>query len=245
MTPNRYTPKTRDARAISDKLVQSFPPIEGVILCGSVARADADEWSDIDLVLIGSDRDLTAGRMREALGDLSNRVSLIYYSDEAFEEQYQGRTLFIKHLQKEGVILYDRSGKLKTMLGKPLPFVDISEGLRAHRARLALYSDARRFNNNFLFCFSHLYSIGKGVVMLALANEGMLEFNREAAFHRFASLNPDLAEETRKIEQLRPFYCLVTGRRPEPLPFSYQAAGRQMQEVVQAIETLARRAKTQ
>jgi len=216
------------------------------VLCGSVARGDADEWSDIDLIVIGSDRDLAASRMREALGDMSNRLSLIYYPAEAFEEQYRERTLFIAHLQKEGVILYDRSGKLKSMLGKPFaPVVDIKEGLRAHRARLAPYSDPRRFNNNFLFCLSHLYSIGKGVVMLGLAKEGMLEFNREAAFRRFASLNPDLAEETRKIEQLRPFYRLVTGRRPEPLPFSYQAADRQMLEAVQAIETLAQRAEKQ
>jgi predicted nucleotidyltransferase len=244
--PSGQIPATADARAIADKLVQSFPAIEGVLLCGSVARGDADEWSDIDLVVIGSDLALTPSRMREALADMSRRVSLIYYPADAFAEQYRQRALFIAHLQKEGVILYDRRGLLKTTLAKPFaPVVDVEEGIRAHRARLAPYSDPRRFNNNFLFCLSHLYSIGKGVVMLGLAKDGVLEFNREAAFQRFAGLNPDLVEETRKIAQLRPFYRLVTGRRPEPLPFSYQAADRQMLEAVRAIETLARRAEKQ
>lgn len=246
MVPSGQIPAIADAQAIADRLIQSFPVIEGVLLCGSVARGDADEWSDIDLVVVGSDPDLTAGRMREDLANVSQRVSLIYYPAEAFEEQRRARALFIAHLQKEGVILYDRSGRMKAVLEKPFaPVVDVEEGLRAHRARLAPYSDPRRFNNNFLFCLSHLYSIGKGVVMLGLAKEGVLEFNREAAFQRFAGLNPDLADETRKIAQLRPFYRLVTGRRPEPLPFSYESADRQMLEAVHAIETLAQRAERQ
>ena len=244
--PNGQIPAIADAQAIADKLVHSFPAIEGVLLCGSVARGDADEWSDIDLVVIGSDPDLTTSRMREALADMNRRVSLIYYPAEAFDEQFRQHALFIAHLQKEGLIVFDRSGRLKNILGKPFaPVVDVEQGIRAHRARLAPYSDPRRFNNNFLFCLSHLYSIGKGVVMLGLAKEGVLEFNRDTAFGRYAGLHPELADETRKIAQLRPFYRLVTGRRPEPLPFSYQAADRQMLEAVHAIETLAQRAVKQ
>ena len=81
--------------------------------------------------------------------------------------------------------------------------------------------------------------------MLGLARKGVLEFNRDAAFQRFASLNPDLAEEAQKVAQLRPFYRLVTDRQPEPLPFSYRSAERQMQEVVRAIQTLAKHAEGQ
>jgi hypothetical protein len=143
------------------------------------------------------------------------------------------------------VVLYNRLNLLEIILNQPLtPVVDVGEEIKAHRAKLAPYMDPRRFNNNFLFCLSHLYSLGKGVVMLGLAKKGVLEFNREAAFRRFASLNPDLASETEKVERLRPFYRLVTGREPEPLPFSYRSADRQMQDAVRAIETLAERAET-
>lgn len=79
--------------------------------------------------------------------------------------------------------------------------------------------------------------------MLALAKRGFLEFNRDAAFDRFAALNPDLASETQKVAQLRPFYQLVSGREPEPLPFSYRSANREMQEVIRSIQTLAKRAE--
>jgi hypothetical protein len=244
MVADRETPTIQDARVIGERLVQCFPSIEGVLLCGSVARGDADPWSDIDLVVIGQDAELTPVRLRGTLADGADRVSLIYYPTPAFQELYRERALFIAHLQKEGLILFDPRNLLKTMLSESfVPKVDVAEGIKSQRARLIPYTDPRRFNNNFLFCLSHLYSIGKGVVMLGLAKEGILEFNREAAFRQFSDLHPDLAGETRKIAQLRPFYRLVTGRRPEPLPFPYQSAGPQMQEAVRAIETIAQQAE--
>jgi MFS family permease len=148
-------------------------------------------------------------------------------------------------LKKEGIALHDPQGLFKTLLSQPfIPNVDVARELSAQRAKLAPYSDPRRFNNNFLFCLSHLYSIGKGVIMLGLAKRGILEFNRDAAFRRFAALNPDLAKETEKVAQLRPFYRLVTKRQREPLPFPYESANHQLQEAVAAIETLARRTET-
>jgi hypothetical protein len=75
-----------------------------------------------------------------------------------------------------------------------------------------------------------------------LAKRGVLEFNRESAFERFTALNPDLAERVATVARLRPFYLLVTGRKPEPLPFSYHAAAMEMKETVNAIDTLAERA---
>lgn len=245
MTAKRATPTVQDAQAIADRLVQSFPSIDAVLLCGSVARGDADEWSDIDLVVIGSDADLTPEHLRGALSARNDRISLIYYPTSGFQKLYREGALFIAHLKKEGVVLYDRLNLLKGIMHQPFtPVVDVGQEIRAHRAKLAPYTDPRRFNNNFLFCLSHLYSIGKGVIMLGLAKKGVLEFNREEAFRRFVSLNPDLARETEKVAQLRPFYRLVTGREPEPLPFSYRSGGQQMQEAVKAIQTLAERAET-
>lgn len=245
MKSKREAPTIQDAEEIARLLVKTFPGIDAVLLCGSVARGDADEWSDIDLVITGSDPNLTLARLRKALSERDDRISLIYYPTPVFQKLYNERALFIAHLKKEGVALYDRLNLLKTLLSRPfVPVVDVAKEVKAYRAKLAPYKDPRRFNNNFLFCLSHLYSIGKGVIMLGLARHGVLEFNREAAFQRFASLNPDLARETKKVARLRPFYRLVSRRQPEPLPFSYQSAGRQMREAVSAIRTLADRAES-
>lgn len=240
----RHKPPTlQDAQTAATLLTAAFPDIEAVLLCGSVARGDANAWSDIDLVVTGSDANRTSEQLREPLSQRTDRVSLIYYPTVLFRELCVERALFIAHLKKEGIALYDPLGVLKSALSDPsLPVVDIPGEIEAHRARLVPYADPRRFNSNFLFCLSHLYSIGKGVVMLGLANRGVLQFNRDAAFSCFSKLNPDLASETEKVARLRPFYHLVTDRHPEALPFSYRSAGRQMLEAVAAIEALADRA---
>jgi hypothetical protein len=82
-----------------------------------------------------------------------------------------------------------------------------------YRAKLPAYRHPRRCNNNFLFCLSRLYSIGKGAIMPGLASRGVLEFNRDEAFRWFAALNPDLEEQVAKVARLRAFYRLVSGRR--------------------------------
>jgi len=238
-------PNIEDAQNIADLLVKDFPSLDGILLCGSVARGDANQWSDIDLVVIGSDTELTPSDLRKALAEQNERLSLIYYPTATFQKLYRERALFIAHLKKEGIALYDRLHILETILNEPFtPAVNVIEELKAYRAKLAPYDDARRFNNNFLFCLSHLYSIGKGVIMLGLAKDGILEFNREAAFRKFAALHPDLAKEADKVAELRPFYRLVTERQPEPLPFSYESSDRQMQEAVSAIKILVERTES-
>jgi predicted nucleotidyltransferase len=239
-----HTPTIRDAKNITAMLVRTFPAIEAVLLCGSVARGDANPWSDIDLVVTSSDPKLTVAELRKVISEPSH-VSLIYYRTPSFETLYGHHPLFIAHLKKEGVVLFDRAGVLSRMMDSPtIPVTKgaVAEEIKMYRAKLTPYRHPKRYNNNFLFCLSHLYSIGKGVIMLELAGRGVIEFNRDAAFRRFAALNPDLAERVAKVEQLRPFYQLVSGRKPEPLPFSYHDASIEMEEAVNAIESLAERA---
>jgi len=238
-----HTPTKHDAEELARVLVEKFPAIDSVLLCGSVARGDATQWSDIDLMITTSDPTLTRAHLREALGDRTDRVSLIFFRTSAFQREYKKRRLFIAHLVKEGIPLYDKLGLLHQVLSEPfVPNPDISPEIKHFRAKLAPYKFPDRYNNNFLFCLSHLYSIGKAIVILALAKRGVLEFNRETAFRRFATMNPDLAGQIEKVTRLRPFYSLVSGRAPEPLPFSYHSAAVQMGEAVTAIESLAERA---
>jgi predicted nucleotidyltransferase len=245
IAPNGRKPSIRAAKAIARKLGRAFPSIDGISLYGSVARGDATPWSDIDLLVIGSQPRLSPARLKDSLPPgVRDRTSIIFYPTTAFRRHYEERALFIAHIRKEGKILLDRRGILGEVLGRPfVPAVDIEEGIATHLVKLAPYANVRRFGGNFLFCLAHLYSIGKGIAMLGLAKAGPIEFNRDRAFRRFERLNPDLRREVRKVRALRPFYNLVTGRRPEPLPFSYLGAERPTREAVAAIRALAKRVK--
>ena len=242
VTPQE-APTIERARLIVDRLIASHASIDTVLLCGSVARGDADPWSDIDLVVVGCDAELTTEKLRKTLADPQGRVSMIYYTASEFHSLIREGPLFMIHLKNEGIALFDRVGIREALASLSFSSGEIREQIKVQTAKLRVYVDSRRFNNNFLFCLSHLYTIGKAIVMLGLANRGLLEFNRDAAFDRFAALNPDLASETQRVAQLRPFYRLVAGRKPEPLPFPYRSAARNMQEAIHAIRIIAKRAE--
>ena len=103
----RAIPTVDDAQAIVRQLVRAHPSIEGVIVFGSVARGDADEWSDVDLVVIGSDPEMTAQQLRSALTGHEDRLSFIYYTASTLRNLCHERALFVSHIQREGIVLYD------------------------------------------------------------------------------------------------------------------------------------------
>lgn len=236
----------REAEEIARQIVQSKRSVEGVCLFGSVARGDPTAWSDIDLLVLGSDPSLTPSKLLKGvpLRHRRTRISILYYTTEDFLEEYKEGALIVAHVHDEGVVLYDRTGLLRKILKDPfVPEIDIDKGIDIHLERLEPYEDTRAFNGNFLFCLAHLYSIGKSLVMLKLAERGVPEFNRERAFNSFADLYPEHKGELRILTRLRPFFNLVTRRHPEPLPFSYHNADSEVLEAVQAIRALARARK--
>lgn len=242
METDLHTPTIRDAQEVTSQLVGAFPAIDAVLLFGSVARGDANPWSDIDLFVTSSDPQLTVAEMRNVIADRSH-VSLAYYRAPSFERLCQRHSSLIVHLKKEGIALFDRVGVMSRIQNSPsFTKSDVAEEMMHFRAKLDPYRHPKRYNNNFLFALSHLYSIGKGAIMLELASQGTPEFNSDAAFERFATLNPDQAEQVTTVARLRPFYRMVNGRKREPLPFSYYDAAIKMQEAVDAIDFLAERA---
>lgn len=230
------------AREIVTRLVGCVPSIEAACLFGSVARGEASPWSDIDLLLIGSERRVLPSVLIKCLrpSEREARISLSYRSADALVKDFEQGALFIEHLRREGRALYDRSGILGRLLSRPFTLkLNVEDALADQLRMLKPYERPERFNGNFLFPLSHLYSIGKGVVMLGLGRAGTFEFNRERAFERFKQLHPEAAPQVEQIARLRPFYNLVTHRRPEPLPFSYKLAAAPLRESVQAIKDLA------
>lgn len=230
------------AKAIAAELIAAHPSIEGICLFGSVARGDARATSDIDLLVLSPAPTPRPSELLRALSpqSRSRRISLLVYTSEDFETHYANGALFVAHVLKEGKALYDPTRLLSRLLGKPFTAnFDVKDQLATQLERLRPYEVPSRFGDNFLFCLAHLYSIGKGVVMLRLAEKGVLEFNKDRAFRELARLRPELREELSDVGSLKPFYELVTDRRPESLPFSYRSASRHVTRSVRAIKRLA------
>jgi predicted nucleotidyltransferase len=233
--------RTQLAREITSWFA-SLPAVEGVCLFGSIARGEPDEWSDIDLLVVGHDDDLRPTTLLRTLpGHLrGERVSLVCYSKAELQELFDAGSSFVDHIRHEGRVLYDRSGFLGQIVrGAFAPRLNVDEELAAELARLEMYDDLSLFKGNFSFCLAQLYAIGKAVVILGLLAEGQREYSRERAFVAFRRRHPELANEIETVARLRPFYRRVTRREPEALPFSYRGAEVEVERSIDAVRSIA------
>ncbi len=95
------------------RIVETFRPFdpEKIILFGSHARGDWDEWSDIDLMVIYR----TEKRFMDRLTDLymswkiPKAVDILAYTPEEFEDLLEERA-FVQDAVKEGEVLYEKRG---------------------------------------------------------------------------------------------------------------------------------------
>ncbi len=86
--------------------------IESIVVYGSVARGEAGEDSDIDVLIVGRDKEIRS-RISE-IGydvDYGNKfetfITLIYFTREEFEHRIRVGSPYIYEVLKEGVALYD------------------------------------------------------------------------------------------------------------------------------------------
>ncbi len=85
--------------------------VERAIVFGSFARGDADEVSDLDLVLIEptSDPFVERGLAHLPLFRLGVGVDLLVYTPQEYERLKQEGNPLIERVEREGVTVYARS----------------------------------------------------------------------------------------------------------------------------------------
>jgi predicted nucleotidyltransferase len=218
-------------RSIAADAVRRLSAIDGVAaiaLIGSVARGDATQWSDIDLLVIVDDHGPGRETLLDALPPFSRRrSSLVLMTLVSLRRQVAQGAHFIDHIREEGHIAYDPSGTLASCLRQAYR-VNIRRDVDRLRRVLDVYADPYRFGQQNLFVLSHLYSLGKAMVMLALAVADVKQFNRDRAFETLAQVVPALTDDVGRIALLRPFYAVTMRRKPEAIPFSHTQTSAQL-----------------
>lgn len=233
------------ADEVTDALVDEFPQVSGVCLYGSVARGDAGPNSDLDLLVVGEDPDLRPSSIRRALGLSSTypRVSIVYHTPDTLHRYIETGSRFLLHIQLEGEVLYDHSGLLRELKRRSPIRGPIRQEVDGQLNRLRLYEDPARYNDNFLFPLSHIYAIGKAILMAILSENEIYEFNRDRAFDALAERFPDSGADVETLRHLAPFYTLVSKGVERELPFSYHHCEGEVAEAIASVRRLAAHAK--
>ena len=108
--------KTIARNAVSDKIkrfledIKKYDP-EKVIIFGSAATGSADEYSDIDAVVIKKTENRFLERLVEAgkfISAVSEPVDIFIYTPEEWERHRQYNTVFYEQVMKTGKVTYEK-----------------------------------------------------------------------------------------------------------------------------------------
>ena len=231
-----------EATAVVEALAERRD-ISAVLLYGSVARGEANDGSDIDLLVVGHHAGITSAKLRRALGldTAGTRVSLVFHTPESLSDAFSQGSRFLVHIRREGVPLLDRDDILRELLSRPWMPMGIQAEIALELGRLEAYDRPEVFGGHLLFPLAHVYTIGKAIVMALLAEDGTFEFDRGRAFETFARRYPKRAEDAQLVQRLEPFRA-ATHRSCRRLPFDPygEDAPQELRRGVDAVRRLAR-----
>jgi uncharacterized protein len=87
------------------KQLKSDPSVRKVLLFGSLARGDACDHSDIDLIVVKDTQMRFLDRLDEFYDDAREAMDILVYTPQEFEEMKHRP--FIKMALREGKMLYE------------------------------------------------------------------------------------------------------------------------------------------
>ena len=102
-----------DLDALRQRLAPYLRRAQKAIVFGSVARGDADEWSDLDLVIVTDTTRPFLERYRdfEGLYDVWPRLDLLIYTPAEFAQMQEEGRSFIEHVLGEGLVIHEASAQ--------------------------------------------------------------------------------------------------------------------------------------
>jgi predicted nucleotidyltransferase len=99
----------RDLAELRRRLAPHVTRASKVIVFGSVARGEADAWSDLDLIIVADTVRPFFERFKDFSGlyDVCPRVELLVYTPDEFAQMVEEERPLIMRALEEGVVLHE------------------------------------------------------------------------------------------------------------------------------------------
>jgi predicted nucleotidyltransferase len=107
--PTMTTPVILDLSVLRSSLAPHLRGARKAIVFGSVARGEADGWSDLDLVIVAETAWPFLERFKDFAGlyDVWPRLDLLIYTPEEFARMVEEENPFIQRVLEEGVVVHE------------------------------------------------------------------------------------------------------------------------------------------
>jgi len=203
--------------------LKKYENVRTIILIGSQARGDSNEFSDIDLVIITNgyySRTEIEKILPINLKDI--RLSLLTYPSDRFMELYQSGALFMLHVINEGIVLFDDGfyNNLRKTYFR-LSKEDLTTQWKIIKQTMKLYNDLDIYGGIYITCLSHLFSIIKNVAVTSLASKGDYEFNKTISLDKLKIYYPTLEQDIEELSELKK-YSLLWSKNIRTKNFKYE-----------------------
>ena len=101
-------------KEVKQNVISSFKHFNPnkIIIFGSIARADWDEFSDIDVIVVYETRKPFLDRLRELYlsWNIPKAIDILAYTPEEFKRMSRNNS-FIKEVLNTGEVIYERESK--------------------------------------------------------------------------------------------------------------------------------------
>src|SRR5258706_9588038 len=176
--------------------------VDAVALYGSQVRGDRDRFSDRDLLLVSDD----PSALSEAKALMSrNGFSSACYSWKKLRFLSNRKALFIQHLKQESQIIFDKEGKLHSLLASYRPASSYLKQIDGARDLVSLTK-----------CFPHTrYGVGwaldvlavgfRNLSILTLANERKYVFSLSGILSELGKMKMIDSEQEASLLALREY----------------------------------------
>ena len=186
-------------------LLQSQEHVEAALLYGSVARGDAESYSDIDLLAlcpVGQKRSVYDG-LSATLSRHFERVSLSIYSKREMNFLANAKSLFLLHLSTESVMLFDRTGWITNLVKDFEPKQSYDDDFRRSLELLVPLQTKVTNAPNQVHRLAFAYSLFRVFGVYLLAARRIFEFSKAKMSQSLIQAYPHEEGNIRFLSDLR------------------------------------------
>ncbi len=211
-------------------------------LYGSHARGDADELSDVDVVVISDSVDDNI--YIEDLDPIFRTATVTRYTWIELKGMVESGSLFLRHLQMEGRPLIESplvKGRLSTALARLGPYRFASRDVQGFTLVLNDVTNSLSCEHSLVFELATLGTVVRHASILGCAVAGQYCFSRVEPVRRISELWATPGKWDSDFEILYQYRLYADGRLSEPPPSSVALASQWCYRAGELIDQLQRR----